>query len=69
MWECGCPKFHFAFVNNKNLYYKVFSNNKVVDIATVPFTNDVTILFLENYLYALSNGILQSYSEHGEFVA
>jgi hypothetical protein len=37
MWECECPKFHFAYVENSKVIMKVYDNDaKVVkDVATI----------------------------------
>ena len=35
MWECECPKFHFAYVENSKVILKVFNNVEVKDIATI----------------------------------
>ncbi|CAK92733.1 unnamed protein product (macronuclear) [Paramecium tetraurelia] len=68
MWECECPKFHFAYVENNNVYMKVYTNNQVKDIKTIPFENGVSILFLKNYLFLLQHGTVSAYTEHGDFV-
>ncbi|CAD8198558.1 unnamed protein product [Paramecium pentaurelia] len=68
MWECECPKFHFAYVENKSVNLKVYSDNQIKDIKTIPFENGISILFLKNYLFLLQNENVHAYTEHGEFV-
>ncbi|CAK61408.1 unnamed protein product (macronuclear) [Paramecium tetraurelia] len=68
MWECECPKFHFAYVENRQVNLKVFSDNQVKDIKTIPFENGLSILFLKNYLFLLQNANVHAYTEHGDFV-
>ncbi|CAD8100479.1 unnamed protein product [Paramecium primaurelia] len=68
MWECECPKFHFAYVENNKVNLKVFSDNQVKEVNTIPFENGVSILFLKNNLFLLQNGTVHAYTEHGDFV-